>query len=302
MALIELHGLSKRFGALLAVDDLSLEIAPGTILGFLGPNGAGKTTTLRMLLGLVEPSAGWATICGCPYRKLGRPLRRVGAVLEGCYGHPGRSACAHLEIQAKAAGVGRLRIEEVLAQVGLTRAADRRVGEFSLGMRQRLALAAALLPEPEVLILDEPANGLDPQGMHWLRDLLRKHAADGGTVLLSSHILAEVSQCADVVAIISKGRLVAHSPLEELLARARPVIRLRTPQAAELGGLLVAAGAEATMTASDRLEVSAATPEKVAQLAAEHAIPIVESSADLPDLEEVFLSLTDDHDKRGGSA
>jgi ABC-2 type transport system ATP-binding protein len=300
VALIELHGLIKRFGATLAVDHLSFEVAAGTIVGFLGPNGAGKTTTLRMLLGLVEPSAGRATICGQPYRMLEHPLRQVGAVLDGCYGHPGRSARAHLRIQAMAAGVGRVRIEEALALVGLTQAADRRIGEFSLGMRQRLALATALLPNPEVLILDEPANGLDPEGMRWLRNLLRTHADQGGTVLLSSHILAEVSQNVDVVAIINQGRLIACSPLEELLVKAEPVIRVRTPQAAELADLLLATGAHAHLVAADRLEVTATSPERVAQLAAEHAVPIVESATDAPDLEEVFLALTGDNEGQKG--
>lgn len=216
MAVIELRGLTKRFGSVLAVDDLTFAVEAGTIVGFLGPNGAGKTTTLRMLLGLVRPSRGEATICGRPYRELADPLRRVGAVLEGSSAHPGRTARAHLRIQAMACRSGPARVDEMLDLVGLTRAADRRAGDFSLGMRQRLALAAALLPDPEVLILDEPANGLDPEGVRWLRDLMRTQAAGGRTVLVSSHVLAEVAQSVDRVVILDRGRLVAHRALREL--------------------------------------------------------------------------------------
>jgi ABC-2 type transport system ATP-binding protein len=188
MAAISVQGLTKRFGDVLAVDRLSFEVGPGTVTGFLGPNGAGKTTTLRMLLGLVAPTSGTATIDGRPYRELADPLRRVGAVLEAGGFHPGRSARDHLRVLAKAAGLPAGRVGEVLEQVGLAAAGRRRVGGFSLGMRQRLGLAAALLGDPEVLVLDEPANGLDPEGVHWLRGLVR-----GRTVLVSSHLLAEVA-------------------------------------------------------------------------------------------------------------
>jgi ABC-2 type transport system ATP-binding protein len=220
MSVIEIRGLTKRFGPVLAVDQLSFEVGSGSVVGFLGRNGAGKTTTLRTLLGLVRPDAGTATINGRAYRDLPEPLHQVGAVLEAASFHPGRTARNHLRVQAMAAGVDPSRIDEVLDLVGLRGDAGRRVGGFSLGMRQRLGLATALLPEPGLLILDEPANGLDPDGVHWLRDLLRGLAADGATVLVSSHILAEVAQTVDSVVILDHGRLVAQSSLAGLTAGA----------------------------------------------------------------------------------
>ena len=216
MATIQIRGLAKRFGPVTAVDDLSFDVQPGTVTGFLGPNGAGKTTTLRILLGLVAPDAGTATINGFPYRQLPEPLHQAGAVLEASSFHPGRTARAHLRIQALAATADPSRIEDVLGLVGLAGAADRRVGGFSLGMRQRLGLATALLADPELLILDEPANGLDPEGIRWLRGLLRGFAAEGGTVLISSHLLAEAAQTVDDVVIVDQGRLVAQGPVAEL--------------------------------------------------------------------------------------
>jgi ABC-2 type transport system ATP-binding protein len=218
MATIHVHGLVKRFGPVAAVDGLSFDVQPGTVTGFLGPNGAGKTTTLRMLLGLVNPDAGTATIDGRAYRELPEPLHQVGAVLEASSFHPGRTARAHLRIQALAADADPSRAEDVLDLTGLADAADRRIGGFSLGMRQRLGLATALLADPEVLILDEPANGLDPEGVRWLRDLLRGFAAEGGTVLVSSHQLAEVAQTVDSVVIVDHGRLVAQGPVADLTA------------------------------------------------------------------------------------
>jgi len=218
MATIQIRGLVKRFGPVTAVDGLSFDVTPGTVTGFLGPNGAGKTTTLRILLGLVTPDAGTATINGHAYRDLPEPLHTVGAVLEASSFHPGRTARAHLKIQALAAEADPSRIEDVLDLVGLAGAADRRIGGFSLGMRQRLGLATALLADPEALILDEPANGLDPEGVRWLRDLLRGFAAEGGTVLVSSHLLAEVAQTVDSVVIVDSGRLVAAGPVAELTA------------------------------------------------------------------------------------
>ncbi len=216
MSVIEVHGLTKRFGPVLAVDRLSFTVEAGEVVGFLGPNGAGKTTTLRMLLGLVRPDAGTATINRSSYADLAEPLHQVGAVLEASGFHPGRTATNHLRVQALAAGVDPSRIADVLALTGLTEAAGRRVGGFSLGMRQRLSLATALLPDPELLILDEPANGLDPEGVRWLRDLLRGMAAEGATVLVSSHILAEVAHTVDSVVILDGGRLVAQSSLADL--------------------------------------------------------------------------------------
>jgi len=218
MATLEFRGLTKHFGPVTAVDDLSFTVRHGSVTGFLGPNGAGKTTTLRMLLGLVTPTAGTATIDGRPYRALARPRQVVGAVLESSGAYPGRTAAAHLRIEALVAGARKERVGEVLSLVGLSDAADRRVGGFSLGMRQRLSLATALLCDPEVLILDEPANGLDPEGVHWLRRMLRDLAEAGRTVLVSSHILAEVTQTVDRVVILHRGRLVAEASLAELTA------------------------------------------------------------------------------------
>jgi ABC-2 type transport system ATP-binding protein len=218
MATIQIRGLVKRFGPVTAVDGLSFDVSPGTVTGFLGPNGAGKTTTLRILLGLVTADAGTATINGHAYRDLPEPLHTVGAVLEASSFHPGRTARAHLKIQALAAEADPSRIADVLNLVGLAGDADRRIGGFSLGMRQRLGLATALLADPEVLILDEPANGLDPEGVRWLRDLLRGFAAEGGTVLVSSHLLAEVAQTVDSVVIVDHGRLVVQGPVAELTA------------------------------------------------------------------------------------
>jgi ABC-2 type transport system ATP-binding protein len=218
MTTIQAHGLTKRFGSLRAVDDLSFSVPSGSVTGFLGPNGAGKTTTLRMLLGLVTPDGGTATINGRAYRDLPEPLRQVGAVVEASGFHPGRTARSHLRIQALAARVDPSRIDDVLNLVQLTGAAGRRIGGFSLGMRQRLGLATALLADPETLILDEPANGLDPEGVRWLRDLLRGFAAAGGTVLVSSHMLAEAAQTVDSVVVIDRGRLVTQAPLASLTA------------------------------------------------------------------------------------
>ena len=216
MAAIVVAGLTKRFGSLVAVDDLSFEVAAGSVTGLLGPNGAGKTTTLRMLLGLVTPTAGTATIAGLPYSELSAPKATVGAVLEASGFHPGRSAANHLKVIATAAGLPLSRVDEVLAEVDMADAAGRRVGKFSLGMRQRLGLAGALLGDPEVLVLDEPGNGLDPEGIRWLRGFLRRYAEAGRTVLVSSHALAEVAQTVDRVVIIARGRLVASSTLAEL--------------------------------------------------------------------------------------
>jgi ABC-2 type transport system ATP-binding protein len=216
MSVIEVHGLTKRFGPVVAVDRLSFRVEAGEVAGFLGRNGAGKTTTLRMLLGLVRPDAGTATINGKRYADLDEPLHQVGAVLEESRCYPGRTARNHLRVQALAGQADPSRIDEVLELTGLSAAADRRVGGFSLGMRQRLGLATALLTDPELLILDEPANGLDPEGVRWLRDLLRGLAAEGATVLVSSHILAEVAQTVDSVVILDHGRLVTQSSLAEL--------------------------------------------------------------------------------------
>jgi ABC-2 type transport system ATP-binding protein len=218
---VSVSSLTKRYGALTAVENLSFSLERGTVTGFLGPNGAGKTTTLRLLLGLAEPTAGQALVFGRRYRELDQPVRRVGAVLESSDFHPGRSGRDHLRVLALAAeaDIGRGRVEETLELVELGSAANRRVGTYSLGMRQRLGLAGALLGEPDLLILDEPANGLDPAGMYWLRTFMRWFADQGGTVLISSHVLAEVAQTVDQVVIIDRGRLVAAERLDELTAR-----------------------------------------------------------------------------------
>ena len=292
MAVIELRDLTKRFGDLVAVDQLSFEVEAGNVVGFLGPNGAGKTTTLRMLLGLVAPTNGTATINGLPYRRLEQPTRVVGAALEASNVYPGRTALNHLRIQALAGGVDATRIDEMLELVGLTSATNRKVGEFSLGMRQRLALATALLSEPEILILDEPANGLDPEGVHWLRQLLRGFAAEGRTVLVSSHILTEVAQTVDAVVILDRGCLIVHSTLEELGANSGSTIHVRTPRADELRIALLEKGKSAKLTAPDRLEIASATSEQIGLLAAELGIPIFETASETPDLEHIFLQLT----------
>jgi ABC-2 type transport system ATP-binding protein len=290
--MIEVRNLAKSFGRLRAVDDLTFTVEKGQVVGFLGPNGAGKTTTLRMLLGLVAPTAGTATIGGRAYRDLTDPLHVVGAALEASGFHPGRTGRDHLRIHALAGGTGRARIEEVLDLVDLAGAADRQVGGYSLGMRQRLGLATALLHVPEVLILDEPANGLDPEGVRWLRGLLRGLADEGRTVLVSSHILAEVAQTADSVVILDEGRLVAQSPLSTLVDDIAPVVRVRTPQAARLRDLLAADGATATVVDGEWLDVSGSSPERIGTLAAEHAVPLFETRVESADLEAVFLQLT----------
>jgi ABC-2 type transport system ATP-binding protein len=292
MSAINVHGLTKRFGDVLAVDGLGFEVEEGTVVGFLGPNGAGKTTTLRMLLGLVTPTAGTATIAGRPYRELPDPARRVGAVLEASGFHPGRSARDHLRVLTTAAGLDPRRVDEVLEQTGLAAAGRRRVGGFSLGMRQRLGLAAALLGDPEVLILDEPANGLDPEGVHWLRGLVRGLADQGRTVLVSSHVLAEVAQTVDQVVIIDRGRLVAQSTLAALTAGADRTVRVRTPQPEALRDLLVARGASVTLDGPGRLVVGGATTEQVGQAAAAGGVVLHEMRFERSNLEDVFLELT----------
>ena len=294
MPAIEIACLTKRFGPVLAVDELSFAVPRGTITGFLGPNGAGKTTTLRLLLGLVEPTEGSATIDGQPYVRLADPLRQVGAVLEASSFYPGRTAANHLRVQAMAGGIDPARVDAVLELTALAGAADRRVGGFSLGMRQRLGLATALLGEPKVLILDEPANGLDPEGVRWLRELLRRVADEGRTVLVSSHILAEVAQTVDRVVILDHGRMVAHASLDELssIAGARPVVRIRTPNVEELRVAVAADGALARSAGPDLIEVTGSTPERVGQLAADRAIPVFESVTERADLEEIFFQLT----------
>jgi ABC-2 type transport system ATP-binding protein len=260
---IRVAHLSKSFGTVHAVDDLSFEVGPGRVTGFLGPNGAGKTTTLRMLLGLVRPTSGTATIGGRTYTELPHPGRTVGAALEAASFHPGRTALDHLRVYAPQVGVPDSRASEVLELVGLGAVADRRVGGFSLGMRQRLGLATTLLGDPPVLLLDEPANGLDPEGIRWLRVLLRALAAEGRTVLVSSHVLSEVQQTVDDVVVIAGGRLVHASSLDDLARLARPRVRVASPDAAGLTALVERAGwtraAPAEPGVAELTDVTAAT-------------------------------------------
>ncbi len=285
-------GLTKRFGDLIAVSDLSFELRAGSVTGFLGPNGAGKTTTLRMVLGLAAPTRGSAVVFGRPYAELERPGSRVGAVLEAADLHPGRTGRDHLRVLACAAGVPRSRVEEVLSLVELTAAADRRAGGSSLGMRQRLGLAAALLGDPELLILDEPANGLDPEGMRWLRDVLRAFADQGKTVLISSHHLAEVAQTVDGVVIINHGRLVVASPLSELTDRLAGTVRVQAARADVLEQALHDAGVAATERENGTLRVHGATAERVGEVALAAHVVLGQLVTESSSLEDVFLELT----------
>lgn len=289
--MIEVSGLTKKYGSKVAVDSLDFRVPAGTITGFLGPNGAGKTTTLRCLLGLVRPTAGSATIMGKSYRELAAPSHHVGAVLEASNVHPGRSARNHLRVLAAAASIPASRADEVLALVELAAVAKKRAKTHSLGMRQRLGLAAALLVDPEVLILDEPANGLDPQGIRWLRDFLRSLAAEGRTVLVSSHVLSEVAQTVDDVVIIHRGRFVAHATTAELAARAAGAVRARSPEAAKLREALQREGIAVTALGPDGLTADT-TPERVGEVAAANGVVLHELVAEAGTLEEAFLELT----------
>ena len=298
--------LSKRFGDLVAVDDLSFALERGTVTGFLGPNGAGKTTTLRMLLHLVQPTAGRALVFGHRYQHLERPAAQVGAVLEAADFHPGRSGYDHLFSLALALGrdsggdhwfLGReraaaKRVEAVLDLVELRSAGRRRVGSYSLGMRQRLGLAGALLGDPQLLILDEPANGLDPEGVRWLRDFLRSFAAEGKTVFVSSHVLAEVAQTVDQVMIINKGRLITFSPLAELTARLTGDVRVRAPEAARLQQELEREGIRSKLLDGDELRVQGASSARVGEIAYHSDLLLHALMPESSSLEDVFLELT----------
>ena len=291
--MINVDHLTKRYGTVAAVDGLSFEVGPGRVTGFLGPNGAGKTTTLRMLLGLTAPTSGTATIDGVRYRDLPQPARSVGAALDNDCFHPGRSAIEHLRITATAAGIGRGRAAEVLRMAGLTEAAGRRVGTFSLGMRQRLTLATTLLGDPGVLILDEPLNGLDPDGIRWMRDLLRQLARDGRTVLVSSHLLAEAAQTVDDVVVINRGRLAAKGPVTELTA-ATSTTRIRTPDAGRLMSALGHEGITAGLAAAGTVEARGADPDRVARIAASAGVIVLELTRHTGNLEELFFDLVSD--------
>ena len=296
--MIEVEALTKRFGATLAVDDLSFSVEPGRVTGFLGPNGAGKSTTMRAILGLVRPTAGSASVLGVQYRELAEPVRRVGVLLETFDAHPGRSGRNHLRVLALAGGIPRSRVDEVLGLVDLREAGRRRVKGYSLGMRQRLGLAAALLGDPEVLVLDEPANGLDPQGIRWLREFLRSLAAEGRTILISSHVLSEVAQTVDDVVIVHRGKLIRHAAMAEVEAMAAGSTTVRSPMADRLAELLRDAGIGTARVASEHLAVTG-SPERVGEIAAANGIVLHELSVERASLEEVVLELTGDPGERG---
>jgi len=299
---LEVRSLTKRYGAVVAVDDLSFNATPGQILGFLGPNGAGKTTTLRTMLGLTLPTSGAATVEGRPYRELKDPVAVVGVVLEGPQFHPGRTGRNHLRVLAGAAGLPTGRVDEVLRLVELDSAGGRRVKGYSLGMRQRLSLAGALLGHPQALVLDEPANGLDPQGIRWLRDFLRARAAEGRTVLISSHVLAEVAQTVDEVVVISRGRLAAQGSLQDLTGSAAETVWVRSPDSQGLRAALVAKDAGAQHRGPDPswLAVQGASLETVGSTAAENGIVIYELYRQSQSLEDVFLQLTSETGEEQG--
>ncbi|WP_432945742.1 ABC transporter ATP-binding protein [Kribbella sp. CA-253562] len=292
-AAIEVRGLSKSFGPVRAVDDLRFCVEPGTVTGFLGPNGAGKTTTLRMLLGLIRPDRGSATIAGAAYGDIARPLTVVGAALDAAGFHPARTGRAHLRVYCTVSGFAPQRADEVLELVGLAAAGGRRIGGYSLGMRQRLALAVAMLGDPQVLVLDEPANGLDPEGIVWMRRLLRDLAAQGRTVLVSSHVLTEMQQLVDHVVIIDKGRLRFQGPVTELAGSQAPVVEVRTSQREQLHAVLAAHdGVDVEADGTDRLLISGSDAAAVGHAAFAAGVELHWLSEQTGDLERLFFTLT----------
>ncbi|XVV17651.1 ABC transporter ATP-binding protein [Actinoplanes sp. CA-131856] len=292
-SMIVVEHLTKQYKRLRAVDDLSFSVRTGRVTGFLGPNGAGKTTTLRMLLGLVTPTSGQATFGGTKYVDLHDPIKHVGAVLEASSAHRGRTGRNHLRMICRAAGLPDTRADEVLTIVGLTPAANRKFKGYSLGMRQRLGIAAALLGDPRVLILDEPANGLDPEGIRWMRDLLKALAAEGRTVLVSSHLLGEMQLLADDVVIVAAGKLIRQGPVHEVLNSAGPArVRVRTPQPAPLTDALAALGATVAPQPDGSLLITGADPAAIAHAAAAAGAELHELTPEREDLEQVFLQLT----------
>ncbi len=291
--MIEAIGLSKRYGATLAVDDLSFTVPPGRVTGFLGPNGSGKSTTMRMILGLDAPTSGSVTVNGRPYAEYRRPLFEVGALLEAKAMHGGRSAYNHLLSLGLSNGIGRARVEQVLDQVGLRGAGRKRTGGFSLGMGQRLGIAAALLGDPRVLLFDEPVNGLDPEGVLWVRNLLKSLAAEGRTVLVSSHLMGEMSITADRLIIIGRGRMIAETTVEDFLAcGSGNSVRVRSAQADALAALLTTQGIAVVRRADGALTIAGTTSEAVGQIARANGIALQELSAHQPSLEERFMELT----------
>ncbi len=293
--MIEATGLSKRYGATVAVDDLSFTVPPGQVTGFLGPNGAGKSTTMRMILGLDAPTSGSVTVNGRPYTEYRRPLFEVGALLEAKATHGGRSAYNHLLCLALSNGIGRTRVDQVLDQVGLRRVARKRSGSFSLGMGQRLGIAAALLGDPKVLMFDEPVNGLDPEGVLWIRTLLKSLAAEGRTVFLSSHLMSEMSITADRLIIIGRGRLIAQTTVQDFLrGGSGNFVRVRSPQDDTLATLLTAQGVSVVHQAGGTLRITGATCEAVGELARANGLTLQELSAHQASLEQTYMELTRD--------
>jgi ABC-2 type transport system ATP-binding protein len=293
--MIEVDRLTRRFGSVTALDGLSFSIRPGQVTGFLGPNGAGKTTTLRIILGLDVPTAGSALVGGRRYRGMIRPLHEVGSLLDATALHPGRTARSHLLSIAQSNGIGRRRVAELLRLTGLEAVANRRAGGFSLGMKQRLGIATALLGDPPVLLFDEPVNGLDTEGIHWLRGFLRSLAGQGRTVFVSSHLMTEMAQTADHLVIIGRGRLIADTPVQEFIeANARHDVLVRSPRASELTGLLSAAGAAVTAASDGGLVVTGLAAPAIGDLAAGHGIALHELVPRHASLEQAYLDITGD--------
>jgi ABC-2 type transport system ATP-binding protein len=290
---IEAHGLTKRYGSTVAVDALSFLVEPGRVTGFVGPNGAGKSTTMRLILGLDAPTAGEVRVGGRRYRDLRAPLREVGAVLDAGATHPGRRARAHLLWLARSNRLPARRVDEVLALVGLSDVGRKRTGGFSLGMAQRLGIAAAMLGDPPVLIFDEPVNGLDPDGIRWIRVFLRSLADEGRVVFVSSHLMSELEGVADELVVIGRGRLIAQAGVRELLAsRSNGRVHVRTSQVTEVMAVLASAGATVTSTGSDALVVTGLDPERIAELAASRSLRIHELYRERASLEDAYIDLT----------
>ncbi|SFR17687.1 ABC-2 type transport system ATP-binding protein [Lentzea waywayandensis] len=293
--MIEAVGLTKRYGRTVAVDDLSFTVQPGRVTGFLGPNGAGKSTTMRMILGLDRPTAGRVLIDGKPYAELDRPLQTVGALLDAKWVHPNRSARAHLRWLAKSNGLPNKRVDAVLEAVGLTQVAGKNAGGFSLGMSQRLGIAAALLGDPKVLLFDEPVNGLDPEGILWIRTFMQNLAAEGRTVLVSSHLLSEMALTASELIVIGRGKLITQSSTQEFIDGATGnSVLVRSPQLFKLGPLLVDKGFTVRDGADGALSVSGATSDQIGDIAAANGVVLHELSPQRGSLEEAFMQLTGD--------
>jgi ABC-2 type transport system ATP-binding protein len=291
--MIEAHNLTKRYGEKTAVDGLSFTVKPGIITGFLGPNGSGKSTTMRLIIGLDAPSAGDVTVDGRRYRDYPAPLHEVGVLLEARSVHTGRSAYHHLLALAQTHGIPRSRVQELISLVGLDEVAHKRAGQFSLGMGQRLGIAAALLGDPEVVILDEPINGLDPEGIRWIRDLLKGLAAEGRTVFLSSHLMSEMALTADHLIIIGRGRLIRDVGLAEFVDEwSKNVVRVRSPQAAELRELILGPDIRVSSEGPGVLEIEGLTAEQIGDAAAEHGLALHELTPEKVSLEEAFMDLT----------